>query len=279
MGLFEYIPQCENKRDGWATNSLGVRADEPDVRVGESVYTVLYLGWADLQSGAGANSSLTTTILQQQLSSSGGRASPIRVIDGSGPGTGGISGFRHMQKLVEAYRPQLIVYLFVPRSEHIQYAALMRFGAVEAPFGVQRDLIRFSWAAMMDRDPVAAVLGPTMSDLRELSGLAVRENSKLVVVWPGIGLTSSSWYLRLSTTLQGLAIRVTDAFKIATGTSARRVQSLLGENQIQYHEAFDLGVLFARRMAFSRPEQINRSVRVAGRLADIIKREGKLADR
>ena len=279
MGLVEFVPNCQSGPDGWTTNSLGIRAEEPGARAAESVYTVLYLGWADSQIAAVENSSLMTATLQQQLNSTGLHRLPIRVIDGSGPGIGGISRFQHTQKLIKAYRPQLIVYLFVPRSEHIQYAALQRLGAVESPYEMQRDLIRFSWIVKMDRDPVDVMLGATISDLRELTLAAGRENSKLVVVWPGIGLAFSSWYLRLSQTLQGLAIRVTDALKIATGSSAGRIRLLLGDNQIQYHEAFDLGALFARRMAFSESEQRERSMRVADRLAETIKREGEFAER
>lgn len=273
MGLVEYIPQCKSGPDGWTINSLGIRAEEPDARPGESIFTVLYLGWADSQSATAENSSLMIATLQQQLSSAGRHGMPIRVIDGSGPSLGGISRLQHTQKLIKAYRPQLIVYLLVPKSEHIQYAALKRFGAVESPFEVQRDLTLFSWIVKMDRDPVAKILGPTISDLRELTLAARRENSKLVVVWPGTGLAYSSWYLRLSQTLQGLAIRVTDALKIATGSSAGSVHALLDESQIQYHEAVDLGVLFARRMAFSESEQVDRSVRIAKRLGEIISRE------
>lgn len=279
MGLVEYIPQCKSGPDGWTINSLGIRAEEPDARAGESVFTVLYLGWADSQSAAVENSSLMIATLQQRLSSAGPHGMPIRVIDGSGPSVGGISRLQHTQKLIKAYRPQLIVYLLVPKSEHIQYAALKRFGAVESPFEAQRDLTLFSWVVKMDRDPVDAMLGATTSDLRELTSAARRENSKLVVVWPGTGLAYSSWYLRLSQTLQGLAIRVTDALKIATGSSAGSVHTLLDESQIQYHEAVDLGVLFARRMAFSEAEQIDRSTRVAARLGEIIEREGRSEDK
>jgi len=279
MGLVEYLPHCESRTGGWTTNSLGIRAEEPDARTGESVFTVLYFGWADSPNTSVENSSLMTAKLQQQLNSSGMHRAPIRVIDGSGPGIGGALRFQYAQQLIKAYRPQLIVYLFVPRSEHIQYAALKRFGSAESPFEVQRDLTLFSWIVKMDRDPVAKILGPTISDLRELTLAARRENSKLVVVWPGTGLAYSSWYLRLSQNLQGLAIRVTDALKIATGSSAGSVHTLLDESQIQYHDAVDLGVLFARRMAFSESEQVDRSVRIAKRLGEIIEREGRSDDK
>ena len=273
MGLSEFIPNCKGAAAEWTTNSLGLRAQEPSINVRESMYTVLYLGWADPRIDQGANSALMPSFLEKHLNSVSLHRTPIRVIDGSGPSTGGIPQLQSMLKLVRAYRPQMVVYLFVPQSEHIQYAALERYGFAESPVEVERDLIRLSWAAKMDRDPVATILRPTMADLRELARAVEQENAKLFVVWPGTGLAFAAWNLRLPPTIESLVLQFVGALKIIVGSSAERIRLLLNEHQIQYFEVPDLGVLFGRRMAFSESEQVERSARVAKRIGEIILHE------
>lgn len=274
MGRNEFTPGCESGQGRLKINEFGIRAEVPSAPGTSSIYPILYLGWSEPHGAALSDSELLPSVLQDRLNTTSGSKKRFQVINAAGPGVGSQMEIQQLELLIRTYRPRALIYLFVPRSEDIQYAAQVHFGDTSGSiFDNQRALIQLGWKARYARDPVATIIEPTLLTIKKMFETAQRENIRVIMVWPGLGLPSGAWNLAAPQKIEGFILRFLELFRISFGVSAGGIRRLLVEQKIEFSEVSSLGPIFARRMVWSPNIKRDRTEPIADQLLERLLRE------
>lgn len=198
-GVADYKAGCQYGGPGYPyqINSYGIPNDEPGRVSTPDQIDVLYIGWTEpLTISEFPLDRRVAHLLEKELDSQIGPNKKTRVIDGSSPGIDGGLSAEKIVRLVRAYHPKIVVFLFQPQLGYLRDASY-------SYLDLQIRLAQLSWKSRLSHNQTETLMRPMLAEISRLSEMTSSLGADFVFVWSGTGLQSRQWGQRFPRTAEG----------------------------------------------------------------------------